>query len=331
MPTIRFKNISDSILDAIGDTPLVRLNKVAKDFPGEVLVKCEYLNPSGSIKDRMAFQMITDDMKAGKIKPGVTTITESSSGNTAQALAMVSAVAGCHLKVYFPGETGKPEKMRPLARYGAEHEVIALEDEESDRMAKEAGLHGATIEIPGRVKAYRDEQDLQDHYWIRQYANPGNALGQSHVGVEILEQTKDKVDVFIASIGTGGSFLGIAQVLKQKNPETICIAVQPLGWEGWEDPLSPEKKYIPNISGGIVEEIRESKIADEVLFVTNSDARETAYRLSKEEGIDCGMSSGANVFVALAEAKKPEMQGKNIVTLIVDRGERYLNNEAYTT
>jgi cysteine synthase A len=331
MSKLRFQNISDSILEAIGDTPLVRLNKIAEGYPGDVLVKCEYLNPSGSIKDRMAYRMITGDMQTGKIKPGVTTITESSSGNTAQALAMVSAVVGCHLKVYFPGETGMPEKMRPLTRYGAEHEVIDLEDKESDRMAKEAGLHGATIEIPGRVKAYMDEQNLENHYWIRQYANPGNALGQSQVGVEILEQTKDKVDVFIASIGTGGSFLGIARVLKQKNPATKCIAVQPLGWEGWEDPLSPEKKYIPNISGGIVEEIRESKIADEVMFVTNSDAHETAYRLSKEEGIDCGMSSGANVFVALAEAKKPEMQGKNIVTLIVDRGERYLNSEAYTT
>ena len=331
MGNLRFPSISNSILEAIGGTPLVRLNRISDGLYGEILVKCEHLNPSGSIKDRMALTMIEDAEKDGVLKPGVSTITESSSGNTAIALSMISAIKGYRLKVYFPGETGMPERMRPLIRYGAEHEVIPLNDDESDRLAKEAGLHGATIEIPGRVKAFRDENDSPDHYWIRQFSNPGNVLGQSEIGREILVQTGDKVDVFIASIGTGGSFLGISQVLKRELPAVKCIAAQPLGWEGWEDPLSSDKKFIPNISGGVVEEIRDSGIADEVVFITNSEARDMAYRLSREEGIDCGISSGANVFVALNEAKKPEMEGKIIIALIVDRGDRYLNNEQYTT
>jgi cysteine synthase A len=331
MSTLRFPSISNSLLEAIGGTPLVRLNKISEGLYGEILVKCEHLNPSGSIKDRMALTMIEDAEKDGVLKPGVSTITESSSGNTAIALSMVSAIKGHRLKIYFPGETGMPERMRPLMRYGAEYEVIDIDDEESDRIAKEAGLHGATIEIPGRVKAFGDENDHPDHYWIRQYSNPGNVLGQSEIGSEILVQTGNKVDVFIASIGTGGSFLGISQVFKRELPEVKCIAAQPLGWDGWEDPLSPDKKFIPNISGGIVKEIRDSSIADEVVFITNSDAKDMAYRLSREEGIDCGMSSGANVFAAFNEAKKPEMQGKTIIALIVDRGDRYLNSEQYTT
>jgi cysteine synthase A len=329
--TKAYPGVSESILEAIGDTPLVRLNRLTAGLGADVLVKCEHLNPSGSIKDRMALRMIELAEEAGLIKPGVSTITEASSGNTAQALAMVAAVKGYLLKVYFPGETAVPEKLRPLERYGAQHEVVGLDDEEAERMARDAGLHGATIEVPARVRALRDERELAHHYWIRQFSNPGNVEGQSQIGREILAQTGEQIDVFIASIGTGGSFLGIAQVLKGVNPQVRCIAVQPTGWEGWEDPLSPDRKFIPGISGGIVEQIRQSGIADEVVFVTSSEAREIAYRLSREEGIDCGMSSGANVFVALREANKSDMRGRTIVTLIVDRGDRYLAKEEYTT
>ena len=210
-------------------------------------------------------------------------------------------------------------------------DVVPMDDEESNNLAKAAGLHGATIEIPGRVRCYLEEQDTPDHLWIRQFSNPGNEAGQSVIADELLEQTGGKIDVFIASIGTGGTFLGVTKVLKENIPNVKCIVVQPAGWDGWEDPLSPSKKYIPNISGGILEEIRDSGIADEIQFLGSDDARDMAYRLSREEGIFCGMSSGANVFVAHQEASKPGMKGKNIVTVLVDRGDRYLTNEKYTT
>lgn len=328
---MKSNKIANNILEIIGNTPLLRLNKIGKGLDADILVKCEHLNPSGSVKDRMALCMVEMEEAAGKIKPGVSTISTASSGNTAMAVSMVCAVKGYRVKVRFPEATGVPEKIRALERYGAELEVVSMDDEESNKLAKAAGLHGATIEIPGRVVCYLEEQNKPDHLWIRQYANPGNAAGQSQIANELLEQTDGKIDVFVASIGTGGTFLGVSKVLKENIPNVKCIVVQPAGWDGWEDPLSPSKKYIPNISGGILEEIRDSGIADEIQFLGSDDAREMAYRLSREEGIYCGMSSGANVFVAHREASKPGMQGKTIVTILVDRGDRYLTHELYTT
>ena len=328
---MKSSKIINNILEVIGNTPLLRLNKIGEGLDADILVKCEHLNPSGSIKDRMALGMVEMDEDAGIIKPGVSTITTASSGNTGMAVAMVCAVKGYKVKVRFPEATGVPEKIQALQRYGAELEIVKMDDEESNRLSKAAGLHGATIEIPGRVKCYLEEQSTSDHLWIRQFSNPGNIAGQSQIAHELLEQTDGKIDVFIASIGTGGTFLGVTKVLKKNIPNVKCIVVQPAGWDGWEDPLSPSKKYIPNISGGILEEIRDSGIADEILFLGSDDAREMAYRLSREEGIYCGMSSGANVFIAHQEASKPGMQGKNIVTLLVDRGDRYLTHEKYTT
>lgn len=330
MNMYKHSGILNSILEAVGDTPLVRLNSVARGLSAEVLAKCEYLNPSGSIKDRMALRMISDAEEAGVIQPGVSVLTDASSGNTAQALSMVAAVKGYKVKVQFEAATAHPEKIRALERYGATFEIVET-DEEADLISQAAGLHGATIEIPGRLKCLREEEATPNHLWMRQFANPSNVAGQSEVAKELLVQTNGKIDVFVASIGTGGTFLGVTRVLKAALPHVRCIAVQPLGWEGWEDPLSPEKKYIPGISGGILQEIRDGSIADEVVFVNSEDARRIAYRLSREEGIYCGMSSGANVYVALEEAQKPEMRGKTITTVIVDRGDRYLSDERYIT
>jgi cysteine synthase A len=331
MKNYRYPGISNSILEAIGETPLVRLNKIAKDLEANVLVKCEHLNPSGSIKDRIALRIIEDAEAAGKITPGVSTLTTSSSGNTAQALSMVAALKGYKVIVRFEEATAHPEKTRPLERYGTKVEVMRLDDNRAENVAKEAGLHGATIEIPGRLRCFEEEQATPNHLWIRQFANPSNPTAQSEIGKELLAQTDGKVDVFIASIGTGGTFLGVSRMLKEVLPNVKCIAVQPTGWEGWVDPLSPDMKYIPNISGGIVQEIRDSGLADEIVFVGNNEAKETAYRLSLEEGIYCGMSSGAHVYVALQEASKPEMKGKNIITTIVDRGDRYITDERFIT
>ncbi len=198
------------------------------------------------------------------------------------------------------------------------------------KVAREAGVHGARVEIPGRVKCKEMEESNPDVWWARQFSNPSNVLAHNDLGTEILEQTEGQIDVYVSSIGTGGNFLGVAQTLKEKVPSVRCIAVEPAGWPGWIDPLSPEAKFVPGITGGIIEQIRDSGLYDEVVFVSNEDARNMAYRLSQEEGMFCGMSTGANVYVAINEAKKLK-PGKNVVTVAVDRGDRYFSDERFIT
>jgi cysteine synthase A len=325
------RKINESILEVIGRTPLVRLQHLPEDAVGQVLMKCEYLNPSGSVKDRMTINMIETAEKEGKIDPSRTQIVEASSGNTAISLSMVCAAKGYKIKIYFPEATMVPEKIAYLKRFGAELEETPLDYDQADDMAKQAGLHGAAIEVPGRVKALEDEKRDPSVYWTRQFGNPANSQGQESIAYEILEQTNGKVDAFVASIGTGGTVLGAGSVLKKEVPGVKIIAVQPTGWEGWTDPLSPETKYIPGITDGLNKEIRDSGLADEVVWVGNDEARDTAYLLSQKEGIMCGMSAGANVWVAMQEARKPEMKDKNIVAVLVDRGDRYFSDERYIT
>jgi cysteine synthase A len=178
----------------------------------------------------------------------------------------------------------------------------------------------------------REEQrDPDKFHWIRQGLNENNTIGQEEMGREILAQTGGKVDVFLASVATGGSFFGVARVLKEANPNTICIALLPGGWEGFENPLDPNRKLIPGINDGITKEIIDSGICDETITYGNEEPRAMAYRLSREEGLFVGISSGANVLGATMVAKRDGMAGKNIVTLLVDRGDRYLNDESYIT
>ncbi|MGE5123693.1 MAG: pyridoxal-phosphate dependent enzyme, partial [Acidobacteriaceae bacterium] len=161
--------ITESILDLIGHTPLLRLSQISAGTGAAILAKLEFLNPSGSIKDRMALRMIEDAEAQGRIMPGKTTLTEASSGNTAQAVAFVSAVKGYRARIRLPESTASPEKLKALQRFGAEIELMKAEDEadEADRMARQAGLHGATIEIPGRVKCLKEEQETADVFWLR--------------------------------------------------------------------------------------------------------------------------------------------------------------------
>jgi cysteine synthase A len=329
----RFPGITENILDLIGDTPLLKLNRIQGDADCTILAKLEYLNPSGSIKDRMALQMITNGEKEGRIQAGKTTLVEASSGNTAQAIAFVGAVKGYRTRVRLPSSASPVEKIRALQRFGAEIELMDAGEGavEANELARKAGLHGATIEIPGRVKCLMEEQASPDIYWLRQFSNPGNVEGQAQIGREILAQTSGRIDMFVASIGTGGTFLGVSQVLKSALREVQCIAVQPIGTEAEQAPLSPETIYIPGISGGILEQIRDSGIADEIITVSNEDAVSMAYRLSKEEGLIVGISSGANAFVAHQKAVLPEMKGKTIVTIMVDNGFRYVTSELYVT
>lgn len=328
-----YKRITESIFDLIGNTPLLRLSKIAHNAEGNILLKLENRNPSGSLKDRMARKIIEEAEREGLIQPGVTTIVESSSGNTAIALSFVSAVKGYKVKVRVHENTATPEKLKYLKRYGAEYELMSFnkDDTEADKLAKNAGLHGATVEIPGRLKCFEEEKATPNTFWARQFSNKANWQAQSEIGREILEQTEGKVDTFIASIGTGGTFYGVAKVLKDALPKVRCIALQPTGWEGWQDPLSFSAKYIPGITGGIVKEIRDSGLADELRYLGTSEAVAMAYRLSQEEGVNCGISTAACVCIALEEASKPGMRGRNVVTVMVDGADRYISNETFIT
>ena len=192
-------------------------------------MKCEYLNPSGSVKDRMALCMIETAEQEGKIDPSRTNIEEASSGNTAIALSMVCAAKGYPVKIYFPEATMVHEKIAYLKRFGAELEETPLDFDDANRMAKEAGLHGAAIEVPGRVKCLNDEKNDPSIYWTRQFANPANKMGQSAIAHEILEQTSGKVDAFVASIGTGGTLLGVASVLNRKHLKPELSPYSPPG------------------------------------------------------------------------------------------------------
>jgi len=331
MVSMGCSRIVDSVLELIGNTPMIRLNKIGKGLKSKILAKCEFLNPSGSYKDRIALRMIEEGERRGRINPGKTVILESSSGNTAIALAMVGAVKGYRVKIYYPEPAWTPEKVKILQRFGAEITTIPLEEAEIQRRY---GLHGARIEIPGRVKCLElEKKDPERYWWARQFSNPDNWMAHMDLGREILEQTNGRVDVFVASIGTGGCLYGVAKALKEVNPKCRIVAVQPGGWRGWIDPLSPDTKYIPGITGGIVEKIRDEGIFDDKVTVSTEEAREMAYRLSREEGLFVGISSGANVLVALREALKLDMEGKegNVVTVLVDRGDRYFSDETYIT
>jgi cysteine synthase len=318
--------VADSVLDLIGNTPLLRLRKVAAGLRAHVYIKLEYLNPSGSTKDRMALRMIRGAEKAGKVQAG-TTVIESSSGNTGIALSMVTAVKGYAMKIYCPQGVWEEGKKKIVQRFGAQIEEVPLVETQA---ARDAGVHGARVEIPGRVKCRDEEAAHHDVFWARQFSNPDNTTGQSEIAREILKQLDGKVDVFVASIGTGGTLLGVAKVLRKANPKVRIVAVQPAGQAGWVDPLSPEALFVPGITGGMLEEIRDSGAADDVVLVSSEEAVAMAYRLSREEGVLCGISSGANVWVALREAERLG-RGRKVVTIAHDSGDRYLTQERYTT
>jgi cysteine synthase A len=322
--------VVNSILDLIGNTPLLRLNKVTRGIKANVLMKLEYLNPSGSYKDRIARRMIEDAEKIGRLRPGYT-IMESSSGNTAIALSMVGAVKGYRVKIFYPGEVWQKEKRKILSRFGAE--IVRVERVVQKGNAEGVGLHGAIIEQPGRRKCLEMEQRNPDAWWVRQFSNPSNPMAHRELGQEILDQTDCRVDVYVSSVGTGGNFLGVAKVLKEAVPHVKCVAVEPRGWAGHEAILSGWKKGEKKetvVSGGILLDILKEGIVDEIVTVGNEEARNMAYRLSREEGLFVGISTGANALISINEARKLG-KNKNVVTVAVDRGDRYFSDERYIT
>ena len=314
----------NTLFDMIGHTPLIKLEGLAEGPIADILVKPEYVNPSGSLKDRIALKMIEDAEEKGLLKPGYS-ILESSTGNTGIALSFVGCLKGYTVIIYetTPGKIGA-EKRKIMRSYGAD--VRSLASEELERM-REKSVAGAEVEKPGRQLCLELERAHSDYWWARQFSNPANVLAHRDTGREILEQTDGKVDVFVASIGTGGTLKGIAEVLKQANPQVRIVGIQPASSKIFMTPGVPYPRS--EVDGGIVAEMLEAEgLIDDIVRVTDEEAVAMTRRVWKA-GFFAGVSSGANVLVALREGKK--FPGGKVVTILPDSADRYFTEEHYVT
>ncbi|MEI6082397.1 MAG: cysteine synthase A [Verrucomicrobiota bacterium] len=306
-------HMHNSIIDTIGRTPLVRLNRITKDLPATIAVKCEFFNPLGSVKDRIGAAMIADAEKKGLLKEG-TTIVEPTSGNTGIALAFVAAAKGYKLILTMP-ETMSVERRTLLAMLGAQ--LVLTPGSE--------GMKGAIA---------RAEQILSEtpNSWMpQQFNNAANPTIHSlTTAEEIWEDTDGKVDILVSAVGTGGTITGVAEALKARKPSFQAVAVEPkdspvISQTKAGEPVKPGPHKIQGTGAGFVPGNLHLNIVDEVLTVTNDEAFAMARRLAKEEGILGGISSGANVHAAIELAKRPENAGKLIITIACSTGERYLS------
>jgi len=304
--------IYSDITWTIGNTPLVRLNRITKGLHADVLVKVESFNPMGSVKDRIGLAMIEEAERAGRIKPG-TTIVEPTSGNTGIALAGICAARGYKLILIMP-ETMTTERRKLLKALGAE--LILTPGSE--------GMKGAVNKAEQMAS-----EDPSLYYLPQQFQNPANpAVHIRTTAEEIWKDTDGKVDAIVAGVGTGGTITGIASVLKKRNPAFRAFAVEPA-----ESPVlsggKPGPHRIQGIGAGFVPDVLKLDLIDEIIKVTGDDAIATARRLAKEEGILAGISSGAAAFAALQVASREEMRGKTIVVILPDTGERYLSTDLF--
>ena len=321
--------IAHSVLEIIGNTPMVRLNRLVEDGGAEVCVKLEYHNPSGSIKDRMALYMVEEAERKGLLHPG-DTIIEASTGNTAAALSLVAAVKGYKMLVFTPEAVASPERLRLSQSLGAEIRPVDTKSVERQYLGEGEGAHGGILEIIPRSLCKQMEETDPKVWWARQFKNPDNvAAHRETTGREILEQTDGQVDAFVASIGTAGTLLGVGQALKEANWAVRLVAVEPTGasmlLKGREG-----LPIIPGVTDGLVLDLLDSGLVDEVITVDEQQAIEMTHRLAEQEGLLAGISSGANVVAALQVARKLGV-GKRVVTVLVDRRERYFTVEKYIT
>jgi cysteine synthase A len=306
--------IFESALELIGKTPVLKLNGYSKNAGitgATILAKLEYLNPAGSVKDRIALAMIEEAEKNGKLKPGATII-EPTSGNTGIGLAAVAAAKGYKAILTLP-DTMSVERRNLLKAYGAE--LVLTEG------AK--GMKGAI------AKAEELEKEIEGSIILGQFINPANpAVHKATTGPEIWEQTDGKVDVFIAGVGTGGTITGVGEYLKEQNPDVKVIAVEPASSPVLSQGTSGAHK-IQGIGAGFVPEVLNTKVYDEVLAIENDDAFEEGRRFALSEGILVGISSGAALKAARIIAEREEYKGKNIVVLLPDSGDRYLSTPLF--
>lgn len=309
-----------SIFELIGNTPIKRLDSIGKGLDLNLWAKLEHLNPSGSLKDRIALQMIQDAEERGDLKEGYTII-ESSSGNTAIALSFVGALKGYKRIIFMPAIMAN-EKMEMIKRYGAEIRLVKVEED-----VKTTSIHGSYVEIPGRMMCKEMEEKTPKVWWARQFSNPSNYKAHMKLAEEILAQLGTKIDAFVASVGTGGTVFGVAKVLKEKIPHIKIIAIEPA-----DCPYVTltNFKVIEGVTGGILQEILNSKLIDRIVKVTDREAIEMNHRLIQEEGLFVGASAGANVLAARNVARELG-KGCNVVTVLPDRGDRYITSEHYIT
>lgn len=316
--------VVDSVLDLIGNTPMVKLGKVVPEGIADVYVKCEYANPSGSLKDRIALEMIREAEAQGKLEPGYTII-EASTGNTGTAMSFVGGLLGYRVEIYMP-EGMTRERIRLMESYGAEVHELELESSSEDE-----SVAGAEVEIGTRLRCLELERTRPKTWWARQFSNPANTRAHLNTGAEMLRQMDGKIDTFIASIGVGGTLYGVAKTLKEKLPGVRIVGLEPASANY---PISEGHYRMPGlddeVTGGIIEEMMESGIVDEVVKVTNTDAIAMGDRLVREEGLFCGISSGANVYQAIKEAQELG-PGKRVATVLPDSRDRYLSEKKYTT
>lgn len=303
--------VYNSILETIGYTPLVRLNNITREIDAEVLAKVEFFNPGGSVKDRIAYAMISDALQSGAINKD-TILIEPTSGNTGVGLALTCASMGMKLILTMP-ETMSQERRSLLKAYGAEIVLTPGAD----------GMKGAIAKAEELVATMSNAKILQ------QFANLANPRAhRESTGPEIWEDTGGNVDIFVAGVGTGGTITGISAYLKEKKASLQAVAVEPAA-----SPVlsggKPGPHPIQGIGAGFIPEVLHLEMVDEVFQVEGARAMETARRLAREEGILVGISAGAAMYAALEVARRPENKGKMVVVLLPDTGERYLSTDLF--
>lgn len=302
--------VAANVTELIGNTPLVKLNYVS-DNETTVIGKCEFMNPSGSVKDRIGFNMLVSALEKGTIT-SESLIIEPTSGNTGIALASVASALGLKLILTMPSSMSI-ERRRLLSALGAE--IVLTEPEK--------GMGGAV------AKALELSEETPGSVVLQQFDNPDNpSIHRRTTAEEIWRDTDGKIDIFVAAIGTGGTITGVGEVLKRYNPDIRIIAVEPdssavLSGES----AGPHR--IQGIGAGFVPKVLNREIYDELLRITNEEAFETARMAAKKEGLLIGISSGANIAAARKIAQRPENRGKTIVTMLCDTGERYLSTDLY--
>lgn len=307
-------NIYTSADMLIGKTPLLELTHIEKEFglKAKVVAKLEYFNPAGSVKDRVAKEMIDDAEASGKLKPD-SVIIEPTSGNTGIGLASVAAARGYRIIIVMP-ETMSVERRQIMKAYGAE--LVLSEGSK--------GMKGAI------ARAEELAAEIPNSFIPGQFVNPANPEAhRKSTGPEIYEDTDGKVDIFVAGVGTGGTVTGVGEYLKSKDPDIKVVAVEPASSAVLSTGVAGAHK-IQGIGAGFVPKVLNTEIYDEIIPVSNEDAFETGRLIGRKEGVLVGISSGAAAFAAIELAKRPENEGKTIVVLLPDTGDRYLSTPLFS-